>query len=237
MFQKRAKMTVKEFLLDYLVSIVLQLVILFALMGFCALFIYRGALIGEQKLIGDEMSSPTVGRLIYMILSGVLAAALSVAASLFAKADKDVPAFWCGYAAGIFLWQTVGEEAWHFSVGGINFVQLESIAAFPVILLFIFMMIYGYRRRSFDWGIWCMLFSFACNWVGHYVTVGIYPFFEGLIESHTWNVTAGSIGGAVVFILSIVYLLFKGDTKKGRMFASMLTYIAIGITALSIIDG
>lgn len=230
-------MTKKEFLLDYLLSLVLELVILFGLMAFCALFIGKGALIGEPKLIGDEMSSPTAGRLVYLFLSFALFLALCITASRFAKAGKDVPAFWCGYASGILLWQSIGEEAWHFSVGGINFVKLESIAAFPVVLLFAALLLYAHRHRSFNWGIWCMIFSFACNWLGHYVTVGLYPFVENLFAPRTWNVWAGSIGGGLMFVFSIIYLITHAKTRKGRMFASMLTYISIGITALSIIDG
>lgn len=227
----------RDFFVDYLLSIVLELVILFGLMAFCSLFIYKGELVQTSELVGDEMSSPTTGRLIYMILSFVLALLLCIAASECSKRDKDIPAFWCGYASGILLWQALGEEAWHFSISGIHFVQLESIASFPVVLMFIGLIVYGSKHGSFDWGIWCMILSFACNWLGHYITVGLYPFVESLIESHTWNVLAGSIGGAAMFIISILYLLFRAVTRKDRMFASMLTYIAIGCTALSIIDG
>lgn len=227
----------KDFFRDYLLSIVLELVILFALMGFCSLFIYKGALVGEAKLIGAEMSSPTSGRLIYLFLSFVLALALCIAASKLARNGKETGAFWLGYISGILLWQAVGEEAWHFSVGGINFVQLESVASFPVVLLFLGFVLYCAQHRSLDWGLWITVISFACNWIGHYVTVGIYPFFSSLTDSHTWNVCAGSIGGCAVFLYSIFYLHHHADTKKGRMFASMLTYIAIGIVSLSIIDG
>ncbi|MBO2515767.1 MAG: hypothetical protein CW338_00630 [Clostridiales bacterium] len=235
--EKRGRLTARGFLIDYLLSIGIELVILFALMGFCSLFIYRGALIGAEELVGSEMSSPTLGRLIYMILSFVLAAGLCVAASLCAKKGKDVFAFWAGFASGIFLWQAAGEEAWHFAVGGIHFVQLESIAAFPVVILFAGLIIYGWRRRAFDWGVWITLISFACNWIGHYVTVGLYPFVQDLTGSRAWNVGAGCAGGGIMFILSILYLLTHAGTRKGRMFASVLTYIAIGITALSVIDG
>lgn len=118
----KTKMTKKEFFLDYLLTIVLELVVLFGLMAFCSLFIGRGALLGTPELVGDELSSPTLGRLVYMLLSFILAFVLTVLASSFAKKDRDVPAFWCGFAAGILLWQAVGEEAWHFTVGGIHFV-------------------------------------------------------------------------------------------------------------------
>lgn len=237
MSKKTGTVSRKDFFRDYLLSLVLELVILFALMMFCSLFIYKGKLVGECRLIGGEMSSPTTGRLLYFILSFILAFALWLASVRCAGLERDVPAFWLGYTAGILLWQAVGEEAWHFSVGGINFVQLESIASFPLVLLFVTLLVYGYRRRAFDWGSWITIVSFACNWLGHYVTVGIYPFVEQWIDSRSWNVGAGISGGGLVLLISIFYLRSHGTSRKGRMFASMLTYIAIGITALSIIDG
>lgn len=231
------KLNKREIATDYLLSILLELIGLAALMFFCALFIYKGSLIGEEQLVGNEMSSPTVGRLIYLFLSFFLGLALGVAAHRYEKKNKTRISFWCGFCSGIFLWQAVGEEAWHFSVNGIHFVQLESISAFPLVILFVLMIAYGYRFHSFDWGIWCTIISFACNWLGHYVTIGIYPFVAGLIESHGWNVYSGSICGGVMLAVSIRYLLRHGDTLKGRLFASLLTFIAIGIVSLSIIDG
>lgn len=235
--QKRIVLNRKEVLKDYLLSIVLELAVLGALMGFCALFIYRGRLLGEEQLVGSETASPTAGRLIYMFLSLIAGLGLGIAASGYAKADKDRAGFWCGFCAGILLWQAAGEEAWHFSVQGIHFVQLESIAAFPLVILFVLLLVYGYRRRAFDWGVWCLLVSFACNWLGHYVTIGIYPFFADLVESRRWNVCSGSFCGAVMLLASIRYLRRHGDSLKGRLFASLLTFIAIGIVSLSVIDG
>lgn len=237
MAEKQSGMTKKEFFLDYLLSIVLEIVILFLLMLFFGLFINKGELLQEVKLVGDEMASPKTGRLVYTVLAFVLAVGTCLAASKFAKKEKEVPAFWLGYASGIFFWQALGEGAWHFSVGGVNFVQLESIASFPLVLLFIGLIIYGAAHRSFDWGVWCVIISFACNWLGHYVTIGIYPFFEELVEAHTWNIWAGAVAGGIMLIYSIIYLITRGGTKKGRLFASMLTYIALGCTALSIMEG
>lgn len=231
------RMTKKEFLTDYLLSIVLEMAVLFGLIGFFAIFIDRGDIIQEVKTVGSEMSSPTAGRLFYFILSFVLSLAITVIASRLAQKGKDVPAFWCGFAAGILLWQSVGEASWHFQVDGTNFTVLENIMSFPLVLLFIGLLIYGHNHRCFDWGVWIMIVSFACNWLGHYVTIGIYPFLSGLTDSHTWNVLAGSIVGGILFILSILFLITHQDTKKGRMFASILTYIAMGVISFSIMDG
>lgn len=104
-------------------------------------------------------------------------------------------------------------------------------------LLFLALLVYGSRHRSFDWGVWILLGSFACNWLGHYVTLGIYPFVSGLIEAHTWNVAMGIAAGCLVFVLSLVYLLSHSSSRKGRMLAALLTFIALGIVSLSTLDG
>lgn len=230
-------MSKKDFFTDYILSIFLELAVLFGLIFFCAAFIDKGQFVCEQKMIGSEMCSPTLGRLIYLFLSFALAITFGALSSFFARKSNDLPSFWFAFSAGILLWQSVGEEAWHFSVGNINFVQLESIASFPLVILFIGLLIYGCKFKSFDFGIFCVLISFACNWLGHYITVGIYPFFERLTDAHTWNVLAGSIGGGIVFILSIIFLIKNSDSRRGRLLASVMTYISIGIAALSIIDG
>lgn len=230
-------MTKKEFFKDYLLCIVGELAVLFALIFFCAAFIYKGEYIIEPRFVVDEMTEPTLGRFIYFILAFVLFLVLSVIASKLATKGNDVYAFWCGFAAGILLWQSVGEEAWHFGVGEAHFAFLENISTLTFVILFACLLIYGYKKQCFDWGIWIMLVSFACNWYGHFVTLGLYSFVEDYIESRTWNIYFGSICGGILFILSIVYLLRHNSTQKGRMFSSVLTFIAMGVVAFSIMEG
>lgn len=231
------KSTKKEIIHEYLIPLLIESIILFALMLFFMLFIDKGEMLGEVKLVGDEYSSPTLGRLCYFILSFVLFLITSHLASKSAKKGNDTMAFWYGFVSGILLWQSVGECSWHFAVSGTNFVPLESIASFPLAILFVLLIIYGQRHHSFDWGIWCMVASFACNWLGHYITIGLYPFVEGYFVSRTWNVMMSFIVGILCFAYSMWYLLRRVKTKRGRMLASLLTYIAIGIIALGIMEG
>ena len=144
--------------------------------------------------------------------------------------------FW-GFTAGILLWQFIGEITWHYSIGGVHFVPFESATTFPVACLFILLLVYGKKHHSFDWGIWCMLLSFAFNWMGHYVMEGTYPFVASLADRHTWYIGASLVSGACGFVYSIVFLLFRVKTRRGRILASMLTYISIGVTAFGLIEG
>lgn len=231
------KSTKKEIIHDFLIPLILELVILFGLMFVFLFVVEKGSLLAEPVMVGDEMSSPTIGRLCFCIFGFIIFILLSYLASSSAKKNNDTAAFWYGFIAGTILWQSAGECAWHFSIGGLNFVPLESIASFPVTILFILLIIYGQKHHSFDWGIWCMIASFACNWLGHYITIGLYPFVQDLFAERIWNVMMSLIVGTLCFIYSMWYLLCRVKTKRGRMFASMLTYIAIGIIALGIMEG
>lgn len=237
MLKKQKSINHKKLLTDYFLTILIELIILFSLIFVFYIFIHNGPLIGECEMVGDEQASPTMGRLLYMYISFVVALVLGIIASKCARINKDRVAFFCGFTSGILLWQAIGEAAWHFSVGGVHFVQLESIVSLPLVVMFVILLIYGYANKSFDWGAWCVLTSFACNWIGHYVTIGIYPFISNLIDAHNWNVCSGITCGSILFISSIWYLKRHSDTLKGRLFAALLTYIAIGVISLSMIDG
>ncbi len=231
------KSTKKQLFREYLIPLLLEYLIMGVLI-FCHRTIRNfGVLLAEPKLVGDEMSSPTMGRFVYAVVSFLLFAVFTKLGSNAAKKDKDLCSFWFGFTAGVLLWQSVGESFWHFAVGGINFVVLENITSFPLAVLFVMLMIYGKRHHSFDWGVWCMLLSFACNWIGHYITIGIYPFVEPYIASRPWNVWVSVIFGGLLTIYSFQFLLFRAKTTKGRMLASMMTYIALAIIFFGIAEG
>ncbi|MBR4462919.1 MAG: hypothetical protein IKS51_10100 [Erysipelotrichaceae bacterium] len=98
-------------------------------------------------------------------------------------------------------------------------------------------MIYGKKHHSFDWGIWCMLLLFAFNWMWHYVMEGTYPFVKSFVDQHTWYVGASMVSGVFGFIFSVLFLLFRVKTRRGRILASMLTYISLGVLAFGLLEG
>lgn len=227
----------EQVLKEYLLPMLIEAIIFGLLMMLFNLFVKRGPLLQDVRLVGDETSSPTLGRLIYGILSFI---GFIVFSALASKEDEDKEStkpFWFGFVAGILLWQSLGEILWHFYVGGINFAPLENITSFPFVIIILMIFIYGKKHHSFSFGIWCVFVTFMCNWLGHYISIGIYPFVESLISSRTWNVSMSIICGGLFFITSIRYLLYRTKTKRGRHLASLFSFIALAIIFFGLIEG
>ena len=236
-YSKHIRSTPKEIGREYFLPLLAEFGILIVCMAAFSLFVNLGPLVQAPSLVGDDLTSPTVGRLAFGIIVLVLWFVFSCLASNAAKKDKHYASSFLGFAAGILLWQFIGEISWHYSIGGVHFVPFESVTTFPVACLFILLMLYGKKHHSFDWGIWCMLLSFAFNWMGHYVMEGTYPFVASLVDQHTWYVRASLVSGICGFVYSIIFLLFRVRTRRGRILASMITYISIGVTAFGLLEG
>ena len=236
-YSRKIRSTRKELALEYLVPLVVEMMILAVGLAAFSLFVGLGPMIQEPAMVGDSETMPTVGRLVFGILVLVLWFVFSCIASDAAKKDRHYASSFWGFAAGILLWQFIGEISWHFSIGGVHFVPFESVTTFPLACLFILLMVYGKKHHSFDWGIWCMLLSFAFNWMGHYVMEGTYPFVASVVDEHTWFVGSSMVSGVCGFVYSIVFLLFRVKTKRGRILASMITYISIGVIAFGLMEG
>lgn len=229
----KPKFSLKEYFLPFLA----QYGILMVCIMLHRLFINQGALLGEPVMVGDEMSAPTAGRLVFCILSFVLSVILTIIASKQAKHGKDFAPFFLGLFAGTFMWQSLGEDLWNFSVNGVNFMPFESVSALPVLIIAILFIIYAIRNNSLDWGVWCALLGFMCNWLGHYVMLGTYPFVAGFFEETVWNRGIAYISGCILLLLGIYLGIFSAKTRKGRLLAAILTYIATGIIAFGIMEG
>lgn len=229
----RPQFSVKEYFLPFLV----QYVILVAWIELHALFIGQGPYIGEQIMVGDEMSSPTAGRLVYCLIAFAGALIFALTASKMAKKGREYMPFFLGVISGTFLWQSIGEDLWHFSVNGINFIQLESVSVLPVFVLTILFVIYAAGNKILDWGMWCSLLGFLCNWFGHYVMLGTYPFVASYFSESVWNRCAGCVSGSILLLIGIYLGVCSAKDRKGRLFASIVTYIAIGIIVFGIIEG
>lgn len=236
-YSLRVRSTRRELLLEYLLPLLAEFLILVICMMLFALFTKLGPMIQTPAQVGEETTKPTLGRLIFGIAALVLWFVFSWVASKAAGKDKHYSSSLFGFAAGILLWQFIGEISWHYSVGGVHFVPFESVTTFPLACLFILLLLYGKKHHSFDWGVWCMLLSFAFNWMGHYVMEGTYPFVASFADKHSWYVHASVISGVCGFVYSIVFLLFRVKTRRGRILASMLTYISIGVFSFGLLEG
>lgn len=222
---------------EYLLPLILEYVVLLSCIRLHRIFIYRGALLGEQVMVGDEMASPTTGRLAFCILSFVAAVVLSVLASRKAKAGDVYVPFLFGSFAGTFFWQSLGEDAWNFAVDGVHFMQFESVSVFPLVPVTILFLIYAVRNEILDWGIWCVLFSFLTNWWGHYVMLGTYPFVSAFFEEAAWNRGIATVSGILLLLAGVYLSLCSAKDCKGRVFSAILTYAATGILAFGMMEG
>lgn len=236
-YSTKIRITRRELLLEYLVPLLAEFLILAVCISFFYLFYDLGPMIEEPSLVGEALTKPTLGRLAFGIAALLLWFIFTLVASKSAKKERHYTSSFLGFAAGILLWQFVGEISWHYSVGGVHFVPLESVTTLPLAILFVLLLIYGKKHHSFDWGVWCMLLSFAFNWMGHYVMEGTYPFVESMVDQHTWYVCTALVFGLCGLILSIIFLLFRARTVRGRLLASMLTYISIAVIAFGVIEG
>jgi len=220
-FEKKEKLT--YFLLPFLIQ--------FGVLGVCIplhrIFIHIGPFLGETELIGMEMTNPTAGRLIFGILAFIAFIILTLFASQKAKKGSELFSFVLGMFAGVFLWQSIGEDLCNFSVNGIHFVSLESITVLPLVILFLLAMAYFWKTESLNWGVCCSMLSFSVNWLGHYVLVGVYPLASGLCDINLWCRCVGITLGPVLFVISLILGLGKGKKSKERMRAAILAYYSI----------
>ncbi len=236
-YSTHIRSTRKELLYEYFLPLLAEFLILVLCIIPFRLIKTLGPMTEEPAIVGDAQTMPTVGRLAFGIFALALWFVFTYVASKAAAKDKHYVSSFLGFAAGILLWQFIGEISWHYSVGGVHFVPFESVTTFPVACLFILLMIYGKKHHSFDWGVWCMLLSFAFNWMGHYVMEGTYPFVESMVDQHTWYVGASLVSGVCGLIYSIIFLLFRVKTERGRLLASTITYISIGVMAFGVMEG
>lgn len=222
---------------DFLLPFCAQYLILLACMMLHRLVVDKGSLLCASAMVGDEMSSPTVGRLIYCLIAFLAAVGLTALASRKAKEGKEYLPFFLGLTAGTFFWQSLGEDSWHFSINDTNFIQFESISVFPVFVLTCLFVVYAVRNSVLNWGVWCALLGFLCNWWGHYIMLGTYPFVAAYFEESVWNKGVAQIAGGILLAIGIYLELFSAKDRKGRLLASILTYISTGIIIFGTMEG
>ena len=188
-----------------------------------------GPLIQGSVDVSGEMTSPTVGRLVYCIGSFCLAVGLVILSDRFDKAEKNELSFGLSFASGVLLWQSLGETVWHFSVGGTNFVRLECQQSLPIFVVFvIFLFLYGFSKNK-CFALWTCILSFALNYLGHYTTLGIYPFLSGCADWKTYCITASCVVGIIAIIAGAYLSLFCKNGKKNTYLLSMLIFIGVSV--------
>ena len=115
-------------------------------------FIGLGPNIMEPVTIGDEITKPTLGRLIYVILAFAMFLICAIIAAK--KQDRVYLSFFIGIFAGTVLWQMLGEDMWHFGLlehGEITyFIKLESISVLLFLIPLLIFVVYCVTRKNFN---------------------------------------------------------------------------------------
>ena len=212
----------------------------FAVLGIC-MFLHHfpvswGRMLEQSELVFEKLTEPTLGRLVCAIVAALLFLVLTALASKQAKSGKDYAPFILGTFAGTFLWQSMGEDLWHFSVDGVHFVQLESVSVLPLVLFFVVTLLYCAKQNALDWGVWCTVLSFAVNWSGHYVLEGVYPFFASLCTKPQWYRGMGLLLGSALLLTGLVWGIKRSKTPRQWMLSAILCYYATAVLAFGLIE-
>ena len=140
-YSTHIRSTRKELLFEYVLPLLVEFLILAVCILSFYLFYELGPMIEEPTLVGEALTKPTLGRLAFGIAALLLWFVFTFFASKSAKKDRHYVSSFFGFTAGILLWQFIGEISWHYSVGGVHFVPLESVTTFPLACLFILLLI------------------------------------------------------------------------------------------------
>ena len=173
-----------------------------------------------------------------------LAASFVVAAwadRLSAK-GKDWAAYWAGGLGGTLLWQSIGESSWHFSVMVedelVCFPRLESVQTLFVMIPWIMLMVYAWKRNSFSWGMWAFILVFMVNWFGHFAMIGTLPIVNTLcgcdIEEAVWYRWTGGIAGGLCALYAVYIAFVNATDRKGRLAASLLLFNGLGMVVTGV---
>ena len=218
----------KRQLLDLLFALIAEVVAFGVCVPFFSLIVKQGPLIQDCVDVAGEISSPTVGRLVFGIVAFTFGIGLTFLAHFLNKKNKEIFSFASAFAGGVFLWQSIGECLWHFQIGGVQIMRIESVQSFPLVIIFIILLIVFGLFKNKNFAIWVCVLSFACNWLGHFITLGTYPFVNG-VDWKLWCYTMSAVFGGIATLLGLFLSLFCCKSKKGIYYASILLFIGIGV--------
>ena len=237
-FDTKAKRTatVRTVLREGVYPLWMLLVITGILVAVFAVFITSGAsmtpVIPPHMDDGEEVD-PNPLRLAFMCLAFLAAFVFAEIARRKGRQGRTLAAFLYGYTGGTLLWQSVGECAWHFSIVGEDYLMcfphLEGASAIPLVILSTALILYCWKRKAFEWGIWAFALSFIGNWFGHFLLIGTYPLVHTVMEEHQWFILSGLVLGILTILASLYLAFFSARTQKARLCCCLMLYFGIGM--------
>jgi len=230
----------KWVLKEYIIPFLIMLAITGAGIAVFMFVIGLGNIIAPVNQVGEELTKPTLGRLVYVIVSLAATFLCAVCAAKCATKDKIFHAFYIGFTAGMLLWQSIGEGAWHFGYmvedNYINFFRIESSGSLFLVISFAALTAYMMKSRVMNFGVLCNVLSFISNWYGHFVSEGTYPYVAEFFSVSTWYAVSGLTVGIILTAAAILLPIFKFKDTRGHLLCSMLLYIGISIMAFGFIE-
>jgi len=239
------KSTTREIWEEGFCPFLFQLVIIAVLVALSVVCVNSGPAeyLIPQHQEGGELSSPTIERFIYMLASlavGVAAAfwANSIGKQLDSR-RKMFLSYYIGIVSGTLLWQSIGECSWHFGVQyfseemgeniTIFFPRIEGVSSLFLLIVFLALIRYSWRKEAFSWGVWCVIITFMANWIGHFIMLASYPFVAKSFSEPEWFKIIGLWGGLLIILYSLYIMLFRVHNIRGRLSASMMIYCGVGM--------
>lgn len=219
----------KKFVIWLLLALLFQVVAFGITVPLHSVFSHMGPLLQECVDVAGETSEPTVGRLVFGLVMFTLGIGSPFLAHYFNKKGKDLIGFGLAFLSGILLWQSIGECFWHFRIGGVQLVRIESIQSLPLVIVFTVILIVAGFFKDKNFPLWICVLSFACNWLGHYITLGLYPIVSSGVDWKLWAYTMSGVIGGLATIGGLILSLFCPKTKKGVYLGSMLLFIGLGV--------
>lgn len=239
------KSTFQEIWSEGLFPFLIQLVIIGALVSAFLVSIGSGPedFLIAQHQEGGEMTSPTLGRFIVMLVTFVIGITTAILANNAGKnldsRKKMFMSYYIGVASGTLLWQSIGECSWHFgtqyfseNLGEnviIYFPRIECLSSLFVFIVIVALIRYCWRKQAFSWGVWCVIISFMANWIGHFFLLAPYPFVASYFSEIEWFKLMGLWGGLAIILYSLFIMLFRVHNIRGRLSASMMIYCGVGM--------
>lgn len=183
---------------------------------------------------GEAVNDPNLVRFCYMLLTLPLTAGLL---ALSRRGRTESAKFWPALLAGITAWQGIGESSWHFGVpSGADFAffpRIEGVQGTTMLILFLPVALSIVLDSRACFSLRTGLLSFSCNWLGHWVLLGIGGLTEaaGWLSVADWMPLCGALLGGGGAALTAWRMYRVSPDRKSLLLLSIVLYMALGVLA------
>lgn len=182
---------------------------------------------------GNDLSDPSLIRLVYMFISLSASALLAVGAEKKSREGSDCAAFWLGSVGGTLLWQSLGECAWHFNIKAgeksISLPRIDHTEGSPLFAVALALLVIAAKKQSFGFGTWTFYLNFMLIWLDHFIAFASYPLASEKYSENEWIERSGLLLGIPMAAASLYSIFFKSKDKKGRLMSSLPLYSSFSL--------